>query len=167
MCPLPCPFTLRQLEHEGNASSSQVLCVRADFFTTAGSIAGVNARPVQKDSHVYRVGRVPRTLLPIGERLESRFGKLGRDYQKVVFDKALLTSDPTLEWVTPGHPLFEAVREEVGTRVMDDLRRGAVFYDLHAKAPYRLDVFGAPSRTAGPTPFTGAFSWSRPPSPGN
>ena len=114
-----------------------------DFFTTAGPIAGVNPRPVQKDGHVYRIGKIPRTLAPIGERLEGRFGKLGREYQKIVFDKALLPADPTLEWVTPGHPLFEAVRDDVSDRVTDDLRRGAVFYDLHAKAPYRLDVFAA------------------------
>src|SRR5271166_4371167 len=48
-----------------------------DFFTTAGPIAGVNPRPVQKDGHVYRIGKIPRTLAPIGERLEGRFGKLG------------------------------------------------------------------------------------------
>jgi superfamily II DNA or RNA helicase len=114
-----------------------------DFFTNAGPIAGITPRPVQKDGHIYRIGKVPRTLAPIGERLEGRFGKLGRDYQKIVFDKALLPGDPTLEWVTPGHPLFEAVREDVADRVRDDLRRGAVFFDLHANAPYRLDVFGA------------------------
>jgi len=114
-----------------------------DFFNTAGPIAGITPRPVQKDGHVYRIGKVPRTLAPIGERLEGRFGKLGRDYQKIVFDKALLLADPTLEWVTPGHPLFEAVREDVSDRVRDDLRRGAVFFDLHASAPYRLDVFSA------------------------
>jgi len=114
-----------------------------DFFITAGPIAGINPRPAQKDGHVYRIGKVPRTLAPIGERLEGQFGKLGRDYQKIVFDKALLPADPTLEWVTPGHPLFEAVREDVADRVRDDLRRGAVFFDLHASAPYRLDVFGA------------------------
>ena len=114
-----------------------------DFFTAAAPIAGVNPRPVQKDSHIYRVGRIPRNLYPIGERLEGRFGKLGREYQRVAFDKTLLTADATLEWVTPGHPLFEAVREDVTHQVSDDLRRGAVFYDLHARAPYRLDVFGA------------------------
>ena len=114
-----------------------------DFFTAAAPIAGVHPRPVAKDGHVYRVGRVPRTLQTVGERLEPRFGRLGREYQKIVFDKALLTSDATLEWVTPGHPLFEAVREEVVERVTDDLRRGAVFLDLHAKAPSRLDVFAA------------------------
>jgi hypothetical protein len=86
---------------------------------------------------------VPRTLAPIGERLEPRFGKLAREYQKVVFDKALLPTDPTLEWVTPGHPLFECVRDDVSERVRDDLKRGAVFYDLQLGAPIRLDVFAA------------------------
>ena len=45
--------------------------------------------------------------------------------------------------MTPGHPLFEAVREDVLDRVRDDLRKGAVFYDLHRKDPYRADVFCA------------------------
>jgi hypothetical protein len=49
----------------------------------------------------------------------------------------------TLEWITPGHPLFEAVREDVSDRVGDDLCRGAVFYDLHSAEPYLLDVFTA------------------------
>jgi hypothetical protein len=114
-----------------------------DFFTAAGPISGIHPKPVQRDGHVYRVGKVPRTLLAIGERLEPRFGRLGREYQKIVFDKALLPTDPTLEWVTPGHPLFEAVREDVTDRVSDDLKRGTVFYDLQAKAPVLLDVFGA------------------------
>jgi hypothetical protein len=37
----------------------------------------------------------------------------------------------------------EAVRDDVAERVRDDLKRGAVFYDLQAKAPVRLDAFGA------------------------
>ena len=114
-----------------------------DFFVAAGPIAGVHPRPVQKDGHVYRIGKVPRSLQSTGERQEPRFGRLGREYQKVVFDKALLPSDPTLEWVTPGHPLFEAVRDDVAERVHDDLKRGAVFYDLQIETPVRLDVFGA------------------------
>jgi hypothetical protein len=89
------------------------------------------------------VGKLPKTLSAIGERLEPRFGKLGREYQRVVFDKRLLGDDATLEWVTPGHPLFEVVRTDVSDRVGDDLRRGTVLWDLHAKAPYRLDVYAA------------------------
>lgn len=114
-----------------------------DFFTVAGPIAGVHPSPVRGKDHVYRVGKVPKTLNAIAERLEPRFGKLGREYQRVVFDKRLLGDDATLEWVTPGHPLFEVVRSDVSDRVSDDLRRGAVLWDLHAKAPYRLDVYAA------------------------
>lgn len=114
-----------------------------DFFVAAGPIAGVHPKTVQKDGHIYRVGKVPRTLQTIAERLEPRFGRLGREYQKVVFDKALLPTDPTLEWVTPGHPLFEAVRDDVADQVRDDLKRGSVFFDLQTKVPVRLDVFGA------------------------
>jgi hypothetical protein len=114
-----------------------------DFFTAAAPIAGVHPTPVRGKDHVYRVGKVPKTLSAIGERLEPRFGKLGREYQRVVFDKRLLGDDATLEWVTPGHPLFEVVRTDVSDRVGDDLRRGTVLWDLHAKAPYRLDVYAA------------------------
>ena len=85
-------------------------------------------------------------MQPIGDRLEPRFGKLGREYRQIVFDKAQLQKDATSEWVTPGHPLFEAVREDVTERVRDHLRRGAVFYDLHGKTPCRLDVFTASVR---------------------
>src|SRR5690606_9630325 len=114
-----------------------------DFFVHAGPIAGVHPSPVRGKEHVYKVGKVPKTLAAIGERLEPRFGKLGREYQRVVFDKRLLGDDATLEWVTPGHPLFEVVRSDVIDRVEDDLRRGAVLWDLHARTPYRLDVFSA------------------------
>ena len=114
-----------------------------DFFIHAGPLAGVHPKETKARAHVYRLGRIPRTLQPIGDRLEPRFGKLGREYRQIVFDKAELLKDATSEWVTPGHPLFEAVREDVSDRVRDDLRRGAVFYDLHSKAPSRLDVFTA------------------------
>ncbi len=114
-----------------------------EFFVEAAPIAGIHPKPIQKDSHAYRIGKIPRALSSIGERLEPRFGRLGNEYQRVVFDKSLLASDPTLEWVTPGHPLFEVVREDVVERVREDLKRGAVFYDLQSSAPVRLDVFGA------------------------
>ncbi|MGA7699087.1 MAG: helicase-related protein [Thermoguttaceae bacterium] len=114
-----------------------------DFFIQAGPLAGVHPKEMKPQSHVYRLGRVPRTLQPVGDRLEPRFGKLGKEYRQIVFDKAQLQKDATSEWITPGHPLFEAVREDVTEQVRDHLRRGAVFYDLHSKMPCRLDVFTA------------------------
>jgi len=117
-----------------------------DFFLQAAPVSGLQLRETAKDSHVYRVGKVPRTLWPLGEQLEPRFGKLGREYRHIVFDKALLPKDPTLDWVTPGHPLFESVREDAWDRVQDDLRQGAVFFDLHRKEPARLDVYSVAVR---------------------
>jgi hypothetical protein len=114
-----------------------------EFFMEAAPMSGIQPKEIRHDAHVYRVGRVPRPLWTIGERLEPRFGKLGREYKNVVFDKALLPKDPTLEWVTPGHPLFESVREDVKEQTAEDLQRGSVFFDLHCKAPYRLDFFAA------------------------
>ena len=117
--------------------------VIADFFVQAAPLSGLPTRPVSADGGVYRIGRVPRSLLTLGDELEPRYGRLGRNYDRVVFDKTLLPSDPRLEWVTPGHPLFEVVREAVARRVANDLRQGAVFFDLQREQPSQLDIFAA------------------------
>ncbi len=114
-----------------------------DFFIQAGPLVGVYAKELKQGNHLYRVGRVPKTLFSTGERLEPCFGKLGKEYRQIVFDKELLNKEATAEWVTPGHPLFEAVREDALERTRDDLSKGAVFYDLHSSEPCKLDVFNA------------------------
>jgi superfamily II DNA or RNA helicase len=113
------------------------------FFVGAAPESGLQPKATAANSHAYRVGKVPRNLIPVGDRQEARFGRLGRDYGKIAFDKAIIPGDPTLEWVTPGHPLFEAVRTDILARVEDHLRRGAVFLDLHREHPAVLDVFAA------------------------
>ena len=114
-----------------------------DFFVRASPIAGLQTNPVRGKTGTFRIGKLPRTLTTIGEQLEPRFGKLGREYPRIAFDKRVLGDDATLEWVTPGHALFEAVRTDVQDRVARDLRSGAVFWDLHAQAPYMLDAYAA------------------------
>ena len=113
------------------------------FFVGAAPESGLQPKPTAPNSHVYRVGKTPRNLIPIGDRQEAKFGRLGREYGKIAFDKAVIPTDPTLEWVTPGHPLFEAIRTDILARVADHLRRGAVFFDLHRDRPAVLDVFAA------------------------
>lgn len=112
----------------------------------AGVTGGLSLADEGYHPRVYRIGRVPRSLWPIGDKLEPRFGRLGREYKQVVFDKRWLDKDATLEWVTPGHPLFEAVRGAVLTQVQDDMERGAIFYDLNRTEPSHLDVFSAAIR---------------------
>jgi len=117
-----------------------------DFFLLAGPMLGVHPKEIAKGKHCYRVGRVPKNLWPTGDSLEPRFGKLGKEYKQIVFDKRYLSEDPTVDWVTPGHPLFEVVREELLQLVQRDLERGAVFYDVQRTAPARLDVYSAAIR---------------------
>lgn len=114
-----------------------------EFFIKASSVTGIKPKETRQGSHMYRIGRIPRNLWPIGEQLEPRFGKLGREYKQITFDKSILAKDPTCEWITPGHPLFETVREDVANRVRPDLQRGTVLYDINEAEPYRLDVFSA------------------------
>ncbi len=131
-----------------------------DFFLQAAPLIGIQPKEVTRQQyvprapgstliysarqpHVYRVGRTPRNLWPLGEQLEPRFGKLGREYKQIIFDKKLLEQDPAFEWVTPGHPLFECVREETWRQTEQQLQRGAVFFDIYSEQPYRLDVFSA------------------------
>lgn len=112
-----------------------------DFFCHAGPVVGVTPRETNDDTHIYRIGKVPRPLWPLGEQLEPDFGRLAREYKNVAFDKEIVKKDGTLDWVTPGHPLFETVRTAAEDAVRQDLERGAIFYDLHASSPYHLDVF--------------------------
>jgi hypothetical protein len=95
---------------------------------------------------MYRLGKIPRSLQIVGERLEPRYGTLGKEYQKIAFSKDILKKDSTVEWVTPGHPLFECIREDLQEQVQKDLREGAVYYDLNRTVPALLDVFSASVR---------------------
>lgn len=113
------------------------------FFCDAAPLVGLAPREVRKGSNIYRVGRLPRSLLAWGEQLEGRFGRLGHEYGAICFDKALLQAEPTLEWVTPGHPLFEAVRAEVEALSAEALRAGTVLHDVESGPVRRLDVFAA------------------------
>ncbi|MET0112280.1 MAG: DUF3883 domain-containing protein [Limnospira maxima] len=113
------------------------------FFVEAAPACGIRPKPASRASHVYRIGRTPRNLLPLGDAQELRYGRLGREYKLVTFNKEFLRDDPTLEWVTPGHPLFEVVRHDILRRAEPHLGKGAVYFDLHRDDPALLDLFAA------------------------
>ncbi len=72
------------------------------FFIAAAPETGLHPKAIESRNVVavgsrcnsYRIGKIPRHLIQIGDQQEDRFGRLGREYGKVVFDKALLGSDP-------------------------------------------------------------------------
>lgn len=113
------------------------------FFIDAAPECGLRPKETAKASHVYRIGKTPRNLLPIGDAQEDRFGRLGREYKEIAFNKQYLRDDPRLDWVTPGHPLFEVVRQDIIRRTEQHLGKGTVFFDLHRNDPVLLDLFAA------------------------
>ena len=114
-----------------------------EFFAQAAPHVGVHPRNSRGQPRIYRIGQLPRSLLSRGEKLEGRFGRLGREYKEIAFDKSVLVDNPSLEWVTPGHPLFEAVRAEVEAAAQGEMEQGAIFYDLNREESGYLDLFSA------------------------
>ncbi len=112
-----------------------------DFFVEAAPFTGLIPRPQRGNPHIYAIGRLPRGLYASGPQLEPRFGQLGREYKNITFSKKFLEDNANLEWVTPGHPLFEAVRTDLWQQAQNDLERGAVFYDLNRTESACLDLF--------------------------
>ena len=114
-----------------------------NFFGQAANLLNLEVKEFKSNDGAYRIGKLPRSIYSTAESQESRYGKIAKDYSKIIFDKELIGKYPNAEWVTPGHPLFEALREETLKNVQGDLREGAVFYDINTEKPYFLSVFTA------------------------
>ena len=63
------------------------------------------------------------------------YGKIGTAYPQITFDKEQVVGYSDLEFVGPGHPLFEGVVERVLREYGPSLRQGAVFYNADATEP--------------------------------
>jgi hypothetical protein len=78
---------------------------------------------------------VPPEIRQQPEAQERRYGKVGQVYPRLTFDKEQLGDYTDVEFVGPGHPLFEAVVERVLRDYGPALHQGAVFYNADATEP--------------------------------
>ncbi|MEX2234021.1 MAG: helicase-related protein [Cyclobacteriaceae bacterium] len=114
-----------------------------DFFIQSAPFQGLHPKEKQTPKGIFTIGKVPRNLWKRGEENEKRFGIMGHDYGNVAFSKEIISKDNTIDWITPGHPLFEVIREETIASFGEELKKGAVFYDINISLPVKLDIFGA------------------------
>jgi len=63
------------------------------------------------------------------ETFKKDFGQILKRYPKITFDKDIAFKTSDAEFISFGHPLFEAVLSWVETNLMDSLINGATFYD--------------------------------------
>jgi len=113
----------------------------ARFFRDAATHVDLELRPVR--DAIMRVGRLPLALSDVARGEGWRYAALARSYDIIGFDRAAAESDPKVEWVTPGHPLFEAVRRCLEEKAAPDLVSGVVLYDIDRDTPSLLQVFRA------------------------
>jgi superfamily II DNA/RNA helicase len=114
-----------------------------DFFVQSAPFQGLHPKEKQTPKGIFTIGKVPRNLWKRAEENEKRFGIMGHEYGNVAFSKEIISKDNTLDWITPGHPLFEVIREETIAKFGEELKKGAVFYDINISLPVKLDIFAA------------------------
>ena len=105
------------------------------FFVEAYRSFGGTITPIKDKKGVWSMSRVPSDLRKLPDHLERKYGKIGSVYAQITFDKELVVGYTDLEFIGPGHPLFEGVVERVLLDYGSSLRQGAVFYNADATEP--------------------------------
>ncbi|HQG29732.1 MAG TPA: helicase-related protein, partial [Candidatus Ozemobacteraceae bacterium] len=114
----------------------------ARFLRDAGAVVRLDLKPVKTFLHAFDPGRTPDELRRHEQAPDWKLPGLASRYPRFSTDRE--TSDKNrLEWVTPGHPLFEAVRREVGERAIGTFAKGACYHSLAHENPVRIDLFRA------------------------
>jgi hypothetical protein len=105
------------------------------FFVEAYRTFGGTITPAKDRKGEWSISRVPPDLRKLPEALERRYGKIGQTYPLITFDKESTFGYSEVEFIGPGHPLFEGVVERVLREYGGSLRQGAVFYNAEATEP--------------------------------
>lgn len=96
------------------------------FFLRASRVCAMEVE--HRQDGLLRVPSVPYELRNQSQAFKNRFGEVHRGYHKLAFDKQTARSKEAV-FVAPGHPLLEAVIDQVLRQGEPDLRHGAVFAD--------------------------------------
>jgi len=77
------------------------------------------------------IDSIPYEIRKIAEEVDfkNRYGSILRQYPKATFDKEIAFKNPDAEFISFGHPVFEALLEWVKRNYFAKLQRGAVFKD--------------------------------------
>ena len=113
----------------------------ARFMGEAAREAGLALKPLQLP-HAFRPGRTPVRLKKYEREPDWKLQELAIRYPKLSTDRETAEQN-LLEWVTPGHPLFEALRRYASDEARDAFAAGACFHSLEHEAATRLDFFRA------------------------
>ena len=114
----------------------------ARFIKESAQNASFDLKSVSNLAYTFQPGRTPTALKKYEHETSWKLPGLAVRYPRLSTDRDTAEKN-NLEWVTPGHPLFEALRRHSLDFAQDAFARGACFYSLAHEAPARLDFYRA------------------------
>ena len=114
----------------------------ARFLSESAGNAALSLDPVRHMQHTFEPGRTPTALKRYERDPEWRLPELVNRYPRLSTDRDTAEAH-NLEWVTPGHPLFEALRRHSFDVGQEAFAKGACFHSLEHEVPARLDFYRA------------------------
>ena len=114
----------------------------ARFMREAADLVPFALKAVPRLPHGFEPARTPSVLRRYEEDKDWKLPPLAAKYPRCSTDREEAETNH-LEWVTPGHPLFEAIRRHTHAQALDVFGKGAVFYSLQHEVPARLDFYRA------------------------
>ena len=114
----------------------------ARFIREAAEYVPLGLKPIPSLPHAFEPARTPAVLRRYEQESDWRLPALANKYPRCSTDRETAETH-SLEWVTPGHPLFEAVRRHTHAHALPDFAKGACFYSLQHEQAARLDFYRA------------------------
>ncbi len=114
----------------------------ARFIREAADLAHLDLKFVSDHPHTFDPGRTPSALRQYEREPDWRLPPLASKYPRCSTNRESAEKG-NLEWVTPGHPLFEALRRNASSLSLNAFGKGACFYSLQHNQPARIDFYRA------------------------
>lgn len=114
----------------------------ARFITEAAGYAGLSLKPLLALPHSFEPGRIPSALRRHEQDPDWRLPPLAVRYPRSSTDRETAEAN-NLEWITPGHPLFEALRRHTLEQARETFAQGGCFHSLQHESPARIDFYRA------------------------
>jgi superfamily II DNA or RNA helicase len=114
----------------------------ARFISEAAERAGLTLKEVPAHPHTFDPGRTPHALRSFDQDPDWKLPAVVSRYPRLSTDRETAETE-VLEWVTPGHPLFEALRRHALQAGSEHLKKGGCFWSLQHDHPARIDVYRA------------------------
>jgi len=114
----------------------------ARFIQAAAPLADLKCEPIKALQHSFEVGRTPTTLKRFERNPTWRLPPIALQYGRCSTNREISEAHD-LEWVTPGHPLFEALRKNALDITQHEFSKGGCFYSVRHDTPARIDFYRA------------------------